>query len=244
MSAHQLLRGQEDDQNKHIVRHLLWHRLRTVHAVPAALLHVAALVTFAVCIVRDTIRLVHWVAKLFLSAVKVVKKAVSVVAELIALAVVEETPAARVRTASPGVNPQRAVPSVPLARVGVTFFITDAIIGFALTVCKMAGWQRRRSQSGDVLTPLPFESDGTQAVEVWEAGLLCAQSIILAGLGCAAFVRAMLTLGSSVTWRTCAARSPGSQGTTASIVARQFPTGHASLTVRTRVTQLACANVS
>lgn len=130
----------------------------------------------------NTIRLVHWVAQFFLSAVKVVKKAVSVVAELIALAVVEETPAARVRTASPGVNPQRAVPSIPLACVGVAFFIADSIIGFALTVCEMAGWQRGHSQWGDLLTALPFESNGTQAVEVRETGLLCAQSIVLAGL--------------------------------------------------------------
>lgn len=122
----------------------------------------------------NAVRIIQWVAQFFLSAVEVVKKAVSVVAELIALAVVEETPAARVRTASPGVNPQGAVPSIPLARVGVTFFITDTIIGFALTVCEVAGRQRGSGQCGHVLAALPFESDGTQTVEVREAGLLCA----------------------------------------------------------------------
>lgn len=53
----------------------------------------------------------------------------------------------------------------------------------------------------------------------------------------------MLTLGSSITGQTRAARSPCRQGTTASIVARQLPTGHASLTVRTSVAQLAGADI-
>lgn len=122
----------------------------------------------------DAIGLVHWIAQFFLSAVIVVKKAVSVVAEFIALAVVEETPAARVRTASPGVHHQRAVPSIPLARVGVTLFIADTVFGFALTICKMAGRQWRHSQLSEVLTALPFVSRETNTAEVRETGLLCA----------------------------------------------------------------------
>lgn len=126
----------------------------------------------------DAIGLIHRVAQFFLSAVIVVKEAVSVVAEFIALAVVEETPAARVWTASPGVHHQRAVPSVPLARVGVALFIADTVFGFALTVGEMAGRQWGQSQHSEVLTALPFIARETNTAEVGETGLLCAQSLI------------------------------------------------------------------
>lgn len=52
---------------------------------------------------------------LFVLAVKVIKQALCIVAELITLAVVEEPPAARVCAVCPGVHSQRAVTSIPAA---------------------------------------------------------------------------------------------------------------------------------
>lgn len=72
---------------------------------------------------------------LLVFAVKVVKQTGSVVAGLITLAVVEDTPAARVCTASPGVHCQRTVTAVPATRKCVAFLVADTIVGFAVTVC-------------------------------------------------------------------------------------------------------------
>lgn len=178
MSAHQLLRGQQDDHDQGVIGHLHRHRLRTVHAVPAALLRVAALVTSAVGVVSDAVGLVHGVAQFLLPAVVVVEEAVGVVAGLVALAVVEEAPAARVRTAGPGVHHQRAVAPVPLAGVGVALFVAHAVFGLALAVGEVAGRQRGHSHHTEVLAALPLVAGETDAAEVGETGLLRAYSFV------------------------------------------------------------------
>lgn len=72
---------------------------------------------------------------LFVFAVKVVIQTVRIVAGLITLAVIEDTPAVRVCATSPRVGSQRTVASIPAARECVAFLITKTIIGFAMTVC-------------------------------------------------------------------------------------------------------------
>lgn len=84
----------------------------------------------------DTVGFIYWIANfLLVSAVKIIIQTFSVVARLITLAVVEDTPAARVGTTSPGVRRKRTITAVPATSECVTFLVTNTIIGFAVTVC-------------------------------------------------------------------------------------------------------------
>lgn len=165
-------------------------------------------------------------------AVEVVIQTVSIVAGLVAVAVVEVAPAARVWTISPGIHCQRTVAAVPVTGVRVTLLVTDAIVGFAFTVCDGAGEGR---DLHDLLAPVTGPATRTLAVEEREAGLLGAHAAVLAGLRGAALVAAMLTLGPAVAWHAGATRPSGGGCTATSIVAGQFPAGHASVAVKPSV---------
>lgn len=95
-----------------------------------------------------------------------------------------------------------------------------------------------------LLTSLARPAARTLAVKEGEAGLFRAQSPVPAGARGAAFVAAVLTLGSAVTRRARATSPFGGQSAAPSIVARQLTAGHAPFTVGPGVTELTCAGVS
>lgn len=190
-----------------------------------------------------TVGFVYWIANfLLVLAVKVVIETFNVVAGLITLAVVEDTPA--VCTTSPGVHCERAVATVPAAKECVAFLVANPIVGFAMAVCKRARGCWNLDGSAGLLAPFTCPVTGTLAVEVREAGLFGAQPSIPAGLGGAAFIAAMLTLGPTITRQAGATCPPHGKCTAPSIVAGQLPTGHASFTIWPSVTKLTRAAVS
>lgn len=91
-------------------------------------------------------------------------------------------------------------------------------------------------RSGALLAPFTYPATGTPALEEGEAGLLSARPSIPAGLGRAAFIAVMLTLGPAVTGQAGAPRAPRGERTVPSVVAGQLPTGHASFTIEPSIT--------
>lgn len=70
-----------------------------------------------------------------------------------------------------------------------------------------------------LLAPFSCPATGTLAVEEREAGLLSAQPSVPAGLGRAAFITAMLTLGPAIARQAGATRPPQGECTATSIIA-------------------------
>lgn len=191
----------------------------------------------------NAVGFIYWIANFLLgSAVEVIIQTVSIVTGLITLAVVKSTPAVRICTVGPRIHCQRAVASIPAARKCVTLLITNAVIVFAVTVCQRA--RRCLGLHHALLTAFARPATGTLAVEEWEAGLFCAQSSIPARLGGAAFIAAVLTLGSTITWQARATCPSCGKSTASSIIAGQLTAGHASFAVRPGITKLTCARVA
>lgn len=136
----------------------------------------------------------------------------------------------------PGIHCQGTVTTIPVTRQCITFLVTYTIIGFALTICKRArGWLRLHGYDA-LLAPFTCPATLTLTVEVWKGGLFSAQPSIAAGLGRAAFITEMLTLGTTKTFQADASCTPCSKCTATSIVAGQLTTGQAPFAVRPGVT--------
>lgn len=92
-----------------------------------------------------TVCLIDGVADfLFVLAVKVIEKAICIIAKLITLAVVKEAPAPWVCAACPWIHSQRAITIIPTTGKRITLFVTHTIIGFAVTISNWAGWRGRQ----------------------------------------------------------------------------------------------------
>lgn len=163
---------------------------------------------------------------LLVLAVKVVVEAVGVVARLVTLAVVEDTPAARVGAARPRVHRQRAVAPVPAAGECVALLVADTVVGLAVAVGQGAGGRQKGlyQPGAALLAALARPALGTLAEEEGEAGLLGAEASVAARLGGAALVTTVLALGPGVACQAGTVGAPRGQSTTTSIIARQLPT--------------------
>lgn len=166
----------------------------------------------------DTVGFIYWIANfLLVFAVKVVIQTFNVVAGIITLAVIEGMPAAcavRPRFCCKG-----TIPTVQLTGQRVAFLVAYTIVGFAQTVCDRTRRCGGLQDSVTLLTPFTYPATGTLAVKVWEACFLSAQTTVMARLGGAAVIAAMLALWSAITSWAGAACSPFGEGTATAVVA-------------------------
>lgn len=101
----------------------------------------------------------------------------------------------------------------------VAFLVAHTIVGFTETVCDRTQRCGGLQESAALLAPFTYPATGTLAVKVREACFLSAQTSVMARLGGAAIIAAMLALWSAITSWAGAACSPVGDGTATAIVA-------------------------